>query len=329
MSLRLPSLQALLVFETSARLLSFTKAAGELNVTPVAVSRMVARLEDALDFKLFERTKLGLTLTDRGATLQRAVASGFGQIGDTIDQLKRDHARGEIVTLSLASGFAALWLLPRYADFRKRFPSINLRLQVMPGRLYGPLEDADLGIRLHGPGSESDPSCLCPEIIVPVCSPNYLAESGPLDAPKSHDGHAYIHLDVTTHSWADFHRVTGLSDKGIGEAVHHTDPGLAVQCAMLGQGVVLGWLLAIAAPLNEGKVIPAWDRYIETGCHYVLEYRSSNPSHGTRHVARWLIEQLGEEVERARRLLAPMKAVSRGRIGQSVHKTDAKDCPMH
>jgi len=68
MSLRLPSLQALVVFETSARLLSFTKAAGELNVTPVAVSRMVARLEDALGFRLFERTKLGLTLTDRGAT---------------------------------------------------------------------------------------------------------------------------------------------------------------------------------------------------------------------------------------------------------------------
>ncbi|SAK68665.1 ShvR [Caballeronia catudaia] len=314
MSLRLPSLQALLVFETSARLLSFTKAAGELNVTPVAVSRMVARLEDALGFRLFERTKLGLTLTDRGATLQRAVASGFGQIGDTIDELKRDHAQGEIVTLSLASGFAALWLLPRYADFRKTFPSINLRLQVMAGRLYGPLEDADLGIRLHGPGSDDDPLLLCPEIIVPVCSPNYLDAFGPLDAPRRAEGHAYIHLDVTTHSWADFHRATGLSDRGIGEAVHHTDPGLAVQCAMLGQGVVLGWLLAIAAPLNEGKVIPAWNRYIETGCNYVLEHRSSNPSESTRAVAQWLIDEMKKEVDQALRILALLKAVPKKRV---------------
>lgn len=314
MSLRLPSLQALLVFETSARLLSFTKAAGELNVTPVAVSRMVARLEDALGFRLFERTKLGLTLTERGATLQRAVASGFGQIGDTIDELKRDHAQGEIVTLSLASGFAALWLLPRYAAFRKTFPSINLRLQVMAGRLYGPLEDADLGIRLHGPGSDDDPFLLCPEIIVPICSPNYLNEFGPLDAPKRAEGHAYIYLDVTTHSWADFHRATGLSDKGIGEAVHHTDPGLAVQCAMLGQGVVLGWLLAVAAPLNEGKVIPAWNRYIETGCNYVLEHRSSNPSESTRAVARWLTDEMKQEVDDARRILALLKAVPKKRV---------------
>ena len=314
MSLRLPSLQALLVFETSARLLSFTKAAGELNVTPVAVSRMVARLEDALGFKLFERTKLGLTLTDRGATLQHAVASGFGQIGDTIEELKRDHAQGEIVTLSLASGFAALWLLPRYAEFRRAFPSVNLRLQVMAGRLYGPLEDADLGIRLHGPGSDKDPLLLCPEIIVPVCSSNYLAQFGPLDAPKSIDGHAYIHLDVTTLSWADFHRATGLSEKGIGEAVHHTDPGLAVQCAMLGQGVVLGWLLAVAAPLNEGKVIPAWDRYIETGSNYVLEFRSSNPSESTRAVARWLIDEMKKELDDARRVLALLKAVPKHRV---------------
>ncbi|BAN26732.1 LysR family transcriptional regulator [Caballeronia insecticola] len=314
MSLRLPSLQALLVFETSARLLSFTKAAGELNVTPVAVSRMVARLEDALGFRLFDRTKSGLTLTDRGATLQRAVASGFGQIGDTIEELKRDLARGEIVTLSLASGFAALWLLPRYAAFRQAFPTVNLRLQVMPGRLYGPLDDADLGIRLHGPGSENDPSCLCPEIIVPICSPNYLAEFGALDdAAKSAEGHAYIHLDVTTHSWADFHRATGLANRGIGRAVHHTDPGLAVQCAMLGQGVVLGWLLAIAAPLNEGKVIPAWNRYIDTGCHYVLEYRSSNPSENTRRVAQWLIDEMKQELDGARRVLAPMTAICRSR----------------
>lgn len=309
MSLRLPSLQALLVFETSARHLSFTKAAGELNVTPVAVSRMVARLEDALGFKLFARTKLGLTLTDDGATLQRAVASGFGQIGNTIDELKRSHAQGEIVTLSLASGFGSLWLLPRYADFRKAFPSVTLRLQVMAGRLYGPLQDADIGIRLHGPGSENDPYCLCPEIIVPVCSPGYLAEFGPLDAPKHAQGHTFIHLDVTTHSWADFHRATGVRDASTGKAVHHSDPGLAVQCAMLGQGIVLGWLLAIAAPLNSGKVIPAGDRYIDTGCHYVLEYRAANPSENTRRVAQWLVDEMKSELRDSQCVLESLQRV--------------------
>lgn len=97
MGLRLPSLQALVVFEASARVLGFSRAAGELNVTPVAVSRMVARLEDVLGLKLFDRTRSGLTLTEHGATLQRAVASGFGQISLAIEEMKRDQASGEIV----------------------------------------------------------------------------------------------------------------------------------------------------------------------------------------------------------------------------------------
>src|ERR1700712_2005585 len=125
MGLRLPSLQALLVFEAAARHLSLTRAAAELNVTPVAVSRMVARLEDALGFKLFERTKTGLVLTDEGAKLKVAVASGFGEVIDTIDELKSRQEQGETVTLSISSGFASQWLLPRHERFYEAFPAVN------------------------------------------------------------------------------------------------------------------------------------------------------------------------------------------------------------
>ena len=52
------------------------------------------------------------------------------------------------------------------------------------------------------------------------------------------------------------------------------DADLALQGAMLGHGVLLGWLLAIAAPLNTGAVVPASDRLVETGCNYVLECRT-------------------------------------------------------
>jgi LysR family transcriptional regulator, glycine cleavage system transcriptional activator len=311
MTFRLPSLQALAVFETSARLLSFTKAAGELNVTPVAVSRMVARLEDALGFKLFMRTKLGLILTAQGQILQRSVASGFGEIGNTIAELKRDYAQSEIVTLSLSSGFAALWLLPRYADFQKQFPSINLRLQVIVGRLYGPLEDADLGIRLHGPGSEHDPLHFCPEIIVPVCSLDYLAEFGSIDAPTHVEGHTFIHLDPTTFSWTDFLRTIGCASTSAGKSIHHNDSGLSLQCAMLGQGIALGWLLAITLPLNSGQVTTAGNKYVSTGSHFVLEYRSSDPSEKTQQVAQWLIGEIRKDLADARRLLDSMENVRR------------------
>jgi DNA-binding transcriptional LysR family regulator len=45
---RLPFLNGVRAFEAAARAESFAKAAGELNVTPAAVSRMVALIEQRL-----------------------------------------------------------------------------------------------------------------------------------------------------------------------------------------------------------------------------------------------------------------------------------------
>ena len=52
---RLPPLNALRSFEAAARHLSFAKAAGELHVTPAAISHQVKVLEDFLGIALFRR----------------------------------------------------------------------------------------------------------------------------------------------------------------------------------------------------------------------------------------------------------------------------------
>jgi DNA-binding transcriptional LysR family regulator len=312
MGLRLPSLQALLVFEAAARHLSLTRAAAELNVTPVAVSRMVTRLEDALGFKLFARTKTGLVLTDEGAKLQVAVASGFGEVSDKIEELKSHQEQGETVTLSISSGFASQWLLPRHERFHEAFPAVNLRLQVMTSRLYGPLDGADLGIRLHKPGSEHEAFCFCPEVIIAVCSPGYLGQYGPLDAPRQAGGHTLIHLEPTTHAWPDYFELAQLANRASSKHVSYSDPGLALQAAMLGHGVLLGWLLAIAAPLNMGTVVPASKRVVETGYNYVLECRTHEPSASVRHVAQWLIDEMRAELKKVDYVLASVERVRRG-----------------
>src|SRR4051794_37599232 len=60
--MRIPSTTALLCFEASARLGSFTRAASELHLTQGAVSRQVIGLEDRLGTKLFLRKNRALTL---------------------------------------------------------------------------------------------------------------------------------------------------------------------------------------------------------------------------------------------------------------------------
>jgi len=69
---RLPSLDALKVFEAAARHLSFTRAAGELAVTQSAVSRAIKTVEDGLGLALFNRYNRRLELTEAGERLARA-----------------------------------------------------------------------------------------------------------------------------------------------------------------------------------------------------------------------------------------------------------------
>ena len=56
-------------FEAAGRHLSFTRAAGELNVTQAAVSHQVKALEAELDRVLFQRNPRGVDLTEAGAVL--------------------------------------------------------------------------------------------------------------------------------------------------------------------------------------------------------------------------------------------------------------------
>ena len=70
---RLPPLNALRAFETSARLGSFTRAADELHVTQAAVSQQVKQLEQHLGSPLFIREAKGLRLTEVGRSYQRRV----------------------------------------------------------------------------------------------------------------------------------------------------------------------------------------------------------------------------------------------------------------
>ena len=74
---KLPFLNGIRAFEAAARAESFAKAAGELHVTPAAISRMVQLLEQRLGVPLFERKANRLTLTAAGPRLSDRPDAGL------------------------------------------------------------------------------------------------------------------------------------------------------------------------------------------------------------------------------------------------------------
>jgi LysR family glycine cleavage system transcriptional activator len=87
MSYRLPPLNALRAFETSARHLSFKRAADELCVTAGAVSQQVKSLEARIGVKLFRRLSRGLVLTAAGESYLPTISGAFRAISEATEKL--------------------------------------------------------------------------------------------------------------------------------------------------------------------------------------------------------------------------------------------------
>lgn len=125
---QIPSLSALRAFEATARLLSFSKAAAELNVTHAAIAQHVRGLEADLGEQLVVRDGRGLALTHNGHMLATRLRAGFEEIAFGIDDLRRLHDNRPM-GVTVTPAFAANWLMPRMGAFWREHPDISINIQ--------------------------------------------------------------------------------------------------------------------------------------------------------------------------------------------------------
>jgi len=125
----LPSLNALLFFEASARHLSFRRAADELCVTPTAVRHQIRYLEEWLGRSLFERKSRPMALTEFGLLLYPLVTQGMDSVDEGINLVRQSLARTKL-TVSVTSTFGAWWLAQRLGSFVEQHPDIDLRVRI-------------------------------------------------------------------------------------------------------------------------------------------------------------------------------------------------------
>ena len=183
---RLPFLNGVRAFEAAARRGSFAAAAGELNVTAAAVSRMVRLLEQRLGVVLFQRHANGLTLTPAGRAYQGGLTQIFDALANLTNQVKA-LANPYVLTVGVGPTFAIRWLIPRLASFRKLEPNIDVRITT--GGAAAPFaDDWTCGIKLgHGRWAELTAEPLFAADLVPVCTPALAASSRAAVRPRSRD----------------------------------------------------------------------------------------------------------------------------------------------
>ncbi|ACA19843.1 transcriptional regulator, LysR family [Methylobacterium sp. 4-46] len=291
----IPSSHALFVFEAVARNVSFTQAATELNVTQPAVSKAISQLERHLGVRLFDRSSDGLALTEEGSLLFQRVTDGFQGIEAALREIDIRRTGTDTVTLSVSSAFATHWLMPRINTLQEAFPAVDFRFQLIPGALGGPVDSVDLGMRfVEGPDRDHEALFLMNEVMLPVCSPTYLAGS-------TAGGGRTTMVNLTATSPARTREVDpGPGWTGTRASLNFSDYAVVVQAALLGQGVALGWLNVVSHWLATGDLVPASERLTRTARVCQLVHLRARPLRASVAAVRdWIIAEMRADIAKA------------------------------
>jgi DNA-binding transcriptional LysR family regulator len=116
------------MFEATARLGSFSRAAEELFVTESAVCRQVIALEERVGVPLFLRNKKRLTLTSEGVRYAAEVRTSLGELASATEGVIGRRRGKEVVEVAAVPAFATQWLVPRMRDFLRKNRGIQLHL---------------------------------------------------------------------------------------------------------------------------------------------------------------------------------------------------------
>ena len=288
---KLPSANALFVFEAAARCGNFTRAAQELYVSQPAVSRMLARMEDHIGVRLFERVRGGIELTESGRILYRKISEGFSGIESAIREIEARATGIESVTLSVSTGFTTHWLMPRMSRLNQAFPSVDLRFQLISGRIGGPLVDVDLGMRfVHDEEIDEHAVLVMPEMLLPLCNQRYH-EMAQTDAGRAH-GDTVIVMDDEERGWHERFHAFAKKERHAAGMQSFNDYAIVVQAALLGQGVALGWLNVTSHWLAQGALVPAEEELIVTSRRCCLLTPPNQPVRPiVADVRAWIIQE--------------------------------------
>lgn len=297
---RLPSLIALRAFEAAARLGSFQAAAGELHVTPSAISHQIRALETELGVTLFDRQDKRVALARAGQELYPAVHEAMELLLAASLRVRRLAGERRLV-LSSAPLFATRWLMPRLADFHARHPDWALHVRATLEEEDFRSGEIDLAIRWgdrdrHWPNHLAHEELLV-ERITAVASPACVAALAPGSGPAALiDGMPLLASAFRDAEWQRWFDAAGCLRPAPLPSAHFASTAHALEAAVAGMGWTLVDLRFAGRELAQGLLVAPWP---QLGCEGQHFHAVCPPAHtGRPGVARfvaWVRERLAAE----------------------------------
>lgn len=272
----LPNLDWLRVFAATAATESFALAAGELNVTPGAVSQRIKALEAYLGVELFQRYAQGVRLTEIGRSYAQRVLPSLEQLTmATREILSPETAKS--VRLTALPALAQLWLGSRIEEFHKAHANTTIEIWADPAIVDLRTSNFDVAIRYGRPPFPGcDHRALLFDELVPVAAPSLLRSSN-LDEQGLPIGMPLFLDTYWANDFDDWLRHTGHVRPA--NLVTHTFSlySMVIEATLSGRGFMVGHTSVVSDLIEEGRLLPLSDRRVTASNQFYLLTKASSP----------------------------------------------------
>ncbi len=271
------SLKALQAFEAAGRTGSFAAAAHDLSVTPAAVAQLVRSLERQLGRELFVRVHRGVVPSDAAHEVLPRLHAVFEELDLVCHRLAGTVVPSRL-TVSVPTSIASGWLGQRIARFLDATDSLDVSIRSDDDPVDFERDRIDVRMsygRFHYRGHGTSEVLL--DAVYPVCSPDLLARTGPLDAPGRIATAPLVHTDwgpaaATFPSWARWFESAGLDadPRSLHRGPRADSSKVALELAAAGLGVALVQGLLAADAVRRGTLLVACPHVLPLAQPYCL-----------------------------------------------------------
>lgn len=240
----------------------FSAAARSLDLTPSAVSKLIARLEERVGARLLLRTTRALTLTEEGQAYHLAAMTILQAMNDADQAAAGGAVRGRL-RINASLPFGSLFVVPALPDFLARNPHLIVDLSLTDDLVDLLAERTDVAIRM---GALRDSGLIARKLgecrRVVCAAPSYLARRGVPRVPEDLQHHDCLTFTFRR-AWPTWpFRADG---RDIEQPVRGTlvvNNGATLRhAAVAGAGIARTGLFHVIDDIQAGRLVPLLEDY--------------------------------------------------------------------
>ncbi|MBO9111959.1 LysR family transcriptional regulator [Agrobacterium sp. S2/73] len=235
----------------------FSAAARNLDITPSAVSKLIARLETRLGTRLLVRTTRALTLTEEGEAYHHAALRILQELNEADQEAAGGAVRGRL-RINTTIPFGTMFVAPAIPEFIARNPDLIVDLSFTDGIVDLVAEKTDVAIRM---GNLPDSGLIARKLgqsrRVICASPDYLTRRGSPETPADLGQHDCLTFNFrrARPSWPFRADGRDVAQPVQGSIVVNNGETMK-QMVLAGAGIARVGLFHVADDIAAGRLVP-------------------------------------------------------------------------